>query len=172
MELSQNPSSEAHCVVDAPSLQVLFSLLEFNLSNILLGGFSQNVASMVVEQLRLTESISDELLARRQKKADSYILKSILDFCPNSSFSQSTITGMQNLSSALLAAFPSLFASLVSYLDEVNEFFEFIFYFRKEERTIEISEFENSLRAYKTVDSFLDDLISLVFVLWGVAKEG
>jgi len=40
----------------------------------------------------------------------------------------------------------------MTFFEEVNEFFEFIFYFRGEEKEIQISEFENTLRTYETVD--------------------
>lgn len=72
---------------------------------------------------------------------------------------------MQDLGSSLLGAFPSLFSSLLIYLEEIHEFFEFIHYFRAEDKAIEISEFGNSLRCYETVDAFLDDLVNLIFLL-------
>jgi hypothetical protein len=136
----------------------------------MIGSFGSNVQTLVTEQTDLNQDFPTLLNEKKLQKVEQYSLKVLLDFCPNSSFNTAILKKMLGLSSNLLAKFKSARSQLFQYLSEVNEFFEFVKFFRSEDKAIEIGELENCLRTYEKVDTFLDDLVTMVTIFWGIVS--
>lgn len=171
VKLSKSPESSA--VIKEPELSTFFRLFGFNFTNIMLNSFSSNVQTLVTEKFDLGKRFIDIFEGEEKKleKLETYCLKVLLDFCPNSSFNTTILKNMLNLSSTLVRNFQNLENNLMVYLSEVKEFFEFINYFKEEDKQIEIGEFDNHLRKYEKVDHFLDDLVCLICIFWNLSSK-
>ena len=139
----------------------------------MINSFSSNVQTLVTEKFNLGKRFIEifEGEDRKLEKLDHYCLKVLLDFCPNSSFNTSILRSMLRLSSTMVLKFRNLESNLLTYLSEIKEFFEFINYFRAEDKEIQIGEFDNHLRKYEKVDHFLDDLVCLICIFWNLVHQ-
>lgn len=152
------------------SIEDIFKLWMFRFGGFAAGLFADKTNDLFADEAGLGNLINATKLRVDSKRVDKLILKLIRDFCSNANFKIEIIREMMTFNNEMVRR-SSVIDEIIGYAEDLIAYFDRL-YFQKDLYKVEsVSQFENRVKKYQSIEELIDHSIHLVFVLYSISCD-